>query len=144
MTKKLFAAVMATIVSAVGIGLCGAAAASAAPTEEPAVPAVKVAKPIPSGMAVQHAGCGFAATDIDAKESVSTGGGANIRSGSSTSCAIYGQAGSGDALDYYCFTVGNDGFTWTYLRNITDGTNGWVRDDLLADNGSTAFCTTLV
>jgi len=90
-----------------------------------------------------NASCGYAATDNDTTV-VASGGGANIRSGSSTSCTIYSQAGTGDQLDYHCYTLGNDGYTWTYLRNITRGTNGWVRDNLLSDNGSYAPCTALV
>lgn len=104
-----------------------------------------VTKPKPTGGAgLLHAACSYAATDIDSGAWNATGAGANIRSGSSTSCAVYGQAGSGDRLDYHCYTAGNDGFTWTYLRNDTDGTNGWVRDDLLSDFGSFVACTALV
>ena len=34
----------------------------------------------------------------------------------------------GDKLDYYCFTVGNDGETWTYLSVYERGFAGWVLD----------------
>jgi hypothetical protein len=65
---------------------------------------------------------------------------ANQRSGSSTSCAILGVLQTSDNADYYCWTSSNDGFTWTYLRNIRTGVRGWVRDDLLKDGGSFVWC----
>ncbi|MFC7615459.1 hypothetical protein ACFQV2_20125 [Actinokineospora soli] len=42
--------------------------------------------------------------------------------------------------------MGNDGYTWTYLRNLRTGVRGWVRDDLLDLNadgqtrGSLSYC----
>lgn len=89
---------------------------------------------------VMHASCGTGVSDKDGSSWNTTGYGANQRSGSSTSCAILGVAGAGDRLDYHCYTYGNDGYTWTYLRNDTDRTYGWVRDDLLGDNGSYVYC----
>jgi uncharacterized membrane protein len=94
-----------------------------------------------AGSASASAACGKAASDLDHSSYVKSGGGANERSGSSTSCAIKGVAGSGDTLDYYCFTWDStETYSWTYLRNATDGTYGWVRDDLLADDGSFTYC----
>jgi hypothetical protein len=110
---------------------------------EPATPAVIVTKPKPA-VGVLNAACSYAATDVDNSAWNATANGGNIRSGSSTGCRIYDQADAGDALDYHCYTLGSDGFTWTYLRNDSDGTNGWVRDDLLSDFGSSFSCTTLV
>lgn len=66
--------------------------------------------------------------------------GVNIRTGSSTSCTSVGQAQASHTLDYYCYTVGNDGYTWTYLKDLSTGKLGWVRDDLLADDGSFYYC----
>lgn len=123
--------IMASGVLALSIGgllLAGAGAASAAPE-----------KPV-DGVGVLHASCGTTAPDKDNSSWETTGYGANQRSGSSTSCAIRGVAGAGDRLDYHCYTLGNDGYTWTYLRNDSDGTAGWVRDDLLGDNGSYDRC----
>ena len=62
------------------------------------------------------------------------------RSGPSTNCRPVGQAEHGNTLDYYCWVGGGDGHTWTYLRNATRGTKGWIRDDLLPNNGSSVHC----
>jgi len=80
-----------------------------------------------------HAPCGKTVSDKDAGNWNATAGGANIRTGSSTSCAKVGIASSGHKLDYHCYTVGEDGYTWTYLRDDTASPDvyGWVRDDLL-------------
>ena len=67
-------------------------------------------------------------------------GAANERSGSSTSCTILGVLQPTDDAIYFCFTNGNDGFTWTYLQNQRTGVRGWVRDDLLDDLGSFSPC----
>lgn len=124
--------VMASGVLALSVGgllLAGTGAATAAPAK-------------PGGeVGTMHASCGRAApADKDSSSWETTGYGANQRSGSSTSCAIWGVAGAGDRLDYHCYTRGNDGYTWTYVRNDTDGTRGWVRDSLLGDNGSYVYC----
>ncbi len=97
-------------------------------------------KPGADEVGVMHASCGRTVADKDDSSWETTGYGANQRSGSSTSCAIWGVAGAGDNLDYHCYTTGNDGYTWTYVRNNDDGTTGWVRDDLLSDNGSYVSC----
>jgi hypothetical protein len=66
---------------------------------------------------------------------------ANVRSGSSTSCGIRTTVAGGQGVLYMCWTLGNDGRTWTYLgTGGTNPTNGWVRDDLLRDNGATLHC----
>jgi hypothetical protein len=66
---------------------------------------------------------------------------ANQRSGGSTSCAIYGVLQPTDNADYHCFSWASDYVhTWTYLRNLRTGVRGWVRDDLLKDNGSHIYC----
>ncbi|WFE92692.1 SH3 domain-containing protein [Micromonospora sp. WMMD987] len=87
-----------------------------------------------------HAPCGVSVDDKDSRTWRATGGGANMRSGSSTSCSIKGTAGSGQRLDYHCYTLGKDGHTWTFLRNDSTGKTGWVRDDLLSDGGSFEDC----
>ncbi|MBB5830046.1 hypothetical protein HDA31_006235 [Micromonospora carbonacea subsp. aurantiaca] len=63
-----------------------------------------------------------------------------MRTGSSTGCPSPGIASSVDALNYYCFTRADDGYTWTFLYNFTTRKYGWVRDILLTDNGSQAYC----
>lgn len=67
-------------------------------------------------------------------------GAANQRSGSSTGCVAVGVLQPTDDALYFCFTVGNDGFTWTYNQNIRTGVRGWTRDDLLRGDGSFTFC----
>lgn len=95
-----------------------------------------------AGPAVAHAGCGVTAPDKDSSSWRATASGANMRSGSSTGCAIKDVAGSGERLDYHCYTYANDGYTWTYVRNDTASpdTYGWIRDDLLSDYGSGVYC----
>lgn len=125
--KKLMASGVLAL-SVGGLVLAGAGAAAAQD------------KPGGGEVGTMHASCGTTAADKDSSSWETTGYGANQRSGSSTGCAIRGVAGAGDRLDYHCYTRGNDGYTWTYLRNDTDGTAGWVRDDLLGDNGSYVYC----
>lgn len=120
------------------LGVGGAVLVTALMTS---APAYATADKVPVGdVGSAHAACGKTAPDKDSGSWNTTGYGANMRSGSSTGCGINGVAGAGDRLDYHCYTSGNDGYTWTYLRNDTDGTSGWVRDDLLGDNGSYIYC----
>jgi hypothetical protein len=64
--------------------------------------------------------------------------GANIRTGPGTNCTSRGQGQPGQSATYNCWTVGHDSRTWTHLRNNATGVSGWVRDDLLANNGAPA------
>jgi hypothetical protein len=85
--------------------------------------------------------CYYYGPDLDPSAWRATANGANMRVGASTSCAISGVARAGHRLDYHCYTaVNSGGGTWTYLRNDTTGIVGWVRDDLLSDNGSSVYC----
>jgi hypothetical protein len=87
-----------------------------------------------------HAACGTVPPDYD--PSVNRSGranGANMRTGSSTSCLSNGIAYSSHVLNYHCYTV-SGAYTWTYARNLTSGAAGWIRDDLLSDNGSAYWC----
>ncbi|WP_238431413.1 SH3 domain-containing protein [Streptomyces cavernae] len=104
-----------------------------------AVPVALVATAAPASAA---ASCGRSGPNLDGTTVRQTAGvSANMRSGSSTNCAVRGWADNRDTLDYYCYTVNASGSTWTYLRNVTDGTYGWVSDDLLPnDLGSTSYC----
>lgn len=106
----------------------------------PALVAVAVSMPIALAAtpASASASCGKTAPDKDGGAWNKTANGANERSGSSTSCTINGIAYNTQQLDYHCYTVATDGSTWTYLRN--NSTYGWVRDDLLSDNGSLVYC----
>jgi hypothetical protein len=62
-----------------------------------------------------------------------------LRSGPSNSCMQKGQGVHDQSAQYFCYTPG-DGGTWTYLRNTSTADEGWVRDDLLPDYGSTMPC----
>jgi len=96
----------------------------------------------PEGIIPQHAGCGIVPRDRDATvtRDAASPNAARQRSGSSTSCTTLGVLQPSDDANYYCFTVGNDRFTWTYLRNLRTGVRGWTRDDLLRDRGSFVYC----
>ena len=88
-----------------------------------------------------NAPCGKTGPDIDGRAYVSaTTDAANIRTGSSTTCTIVGSLLAGHRIDYHCFTHTSSGATWSYLRDVTTGKMGWVRDDLLPNNGSTFYC----
>lgn len=123
--RKIALAVAVAALTVMGIGI--GTSANAAPKEV--------------GIAPLHASCGTSAPDLDGgawNATASTA--ANQRSGSSTSCNILGVAQTSDRLDYHCYTSGNDGYTWTYLRNDRTNVAGWVRDDLLEDYGSVEHC----
>ncbi|MET8538572.1 SH3 domain-containing protein [Streptomyces sp. NPDC005065] len=93
-----------------------------------------------SGTASANAPCGKAGQNYDPTVvNMTAGVSANMRSGSSTSCAIKGWADNQDSLDYYCWTGGENG-TWTYLYNRHDGTYGWVKDSLLPGYGAEYAC----
>lgn len=62
-----------------------------------------------------------------------------LRSGPSQSCIQTGQGTHDQRAEYFCYTPG-DGGTWTYLRNVSTGDQGWVRDDLLPGDGSNVPC----
>lgn len=103
-----------------------------------AVPGVLVAAAVPASAAAY---CGQTDSDKDGSSwpRQTAGVSANMRSGSSTDCRVVGWADNRDVLDYHCFTWGAGG-SWTYLRNDTDGTSGWVKDSLLPGNGSSEWC----
>ncbi len=62
-----------------------------------------------------------------------------LRSGPSNSCIQTGQGMPDQIAQYLCYAPG-DGGTWTFLRNVSTGDQGWVRDDLLAADGSRVPC----
>ncbi|MGW2090516.1 SH3 domain-containing protein [Streptomyces sp. NPDC001880] len=104
-----------------------------------AVPTTIVGTAVPASAA---ASCGRTASNLDTNGTVrqTSGVSANMRSGSSTSCSIKGWADNQDTLDYYCYTWATSTTSWTYLKNVTDGTYGWVSDSLLPNNGSSRHC----
>ncbi|MER5225686.1 SH3 domain-containing protein [Streptomyces flaveus] len=106
-----------------------------------AVPVTVVATAAPAAAA--PAPCNSSAPDEDNSSYVNQTAGvsANMRSGSSSSCGIKGWADNRDRLDYHCYVyVSSTNSTWTYLRNVTDGTYGWVSDSLLPGGGSSNRC----
>jgi len=112
------------------------------PAQATAIAADKIAKSGRPPGVEKHAGCGtkgptnFSERNDDAPAN----GAANQRSGSSTSCAALGVLQPTDDALYYCYTFANDGFTWTYNKNLRTGVSGWTRDDLLDDSGSFHPC----
>ncbi|MEX3099566.1 SH3 domain-containing protein [Streptomyces sp. V2] len=87
------------------------------------------------------AACGTSGPDIDNRAYVNQTAGvaANMRTGPSTACGVVGWADNRDLLDYHCY-VWTGSTSWTYLRNVTDGTYGWVHDPLLPGYGSIVLC----
>jgi hypothetical protein len=66
--------------------------------------------------------------------------GVNLRRSPSLNSRACAQGQKSHKVDYHCYTVGRDGRTWTYLRDVTTHYAGWVRDDLLKGNGSLVPC----
>jgi len=84
-------------------------------------------------------GCGTTEPNVDGKTGDFTDA-ARIRTGPSTSCTALGDGFPGQGATYFCFVIGQDGGTWTYLRNNTTGVTGWVRDTFLSGVGSSKLC----
>jgi hypothetical protein len=87
-----------------------------------------------------HYPCGSTPPDLDPVQGTNKANGVNMRSGSSTSCPSRGLAYLSHVINYHCWTLGQDGYTWSYARNISTGYAGWMRDDTLQDNGSDVHC----
>jgi hypothetical protein len=89
-----------------------------------------------------NAACGTAGPNLcnHRVNDAAISGAARQRTGSSTSCTTVGDLQPGNDAIYFCFTFGNDGFTWTYAQNVQSGRRGWTRDDLLRENGAACFC----
>jgi hypothetical protein len=90
----------------------------------------------------RHAACGQNGPNLQNEiiADVAIDGAANQRTGSSTGCGARGVLQPGDDARYFCFTLGSDGLTWTYLHNQRTAVRGWVRDDLLRNFGSFRSC----
>ncbi|MEW2556166.1 SH3 domain-containing protein [Streptomyces zhihengii] len=87
-----------------------------------------------------HYGCGSTPPDLDPVQGTGKANGVNMRTGSSTACGSRGLAYLSHTINYHCWTLGQDNHTWTYARNLSTGYAGWMRDDLLEDNGSDRRC----
>lgn len=66
--------------------------------------------------------------------------GVNIRRSPNPHSTICAQGQKSHVVDYHCYTVGTDGYTWTYVRDVTTHYAGWVRDTLLVGYGSFVHC----
>ena len=119
--------ILLTLVLTAATGLSLAGVASAAPGDD---------------VSVANAPCGTSVSDQDGSAWNTTAEtAARQRSGSSTSCATNGVLQTADRADYHCYTWDSiRSATWTYLRNVRTGVEGWVRDDLLSDSGSRVEC----
>jgi hypothetical protein len=62
-----------------------------------------------------------------------------LRDGPSNGCIETGEGLHDQRAQYFCYLPG-DGGTWTLLRNVSTGEQGWVRDDLLPGDGSNVPC----
>jgi hypothetical protein len=94
----------------------------------------------------QHARCGISGPNLDHAIHFDApfSGAANQRNGtialSPTNCPILGALQPTDDAEYFCWTRGDDGFTWTFLRSLRSNVHGWVRDNLLDAFGAQANC----
>jgi len=127
--------------SSLSIRTVGAAlaAVSATATIALAAPADATVRPLtaPDASSV----CGWNPPDKDHSPYVRmTNTNVLMFNGPSRSCPRPGQTERGNVLDYHCWVLGSDDKTWTYLRNATRGTMGWIQDDLLPNHGSSVHC----
>lgn len=115
---------------AVGVGVM----ASLALVTPPAQAAQPGAVPL-------HYSCGQTRPpNLDGSPVVTATGSAALLRGSSGSCGFSGAVIGGDKLDYYCWTLGNDGNTYTYVSNYLRGEAGWAWDTQIPNNGSDKHC----
>lgn len=124
--------------------VAGAALAAAIATLATAAPASAQApapKPVDPGVGASPTiACGISYPAADsAALSTFPANTVTLRSGPSNACIQTGQGTHDQLAQYLCYTPG-DGGTWTFLRNASTGDQGWVRDALLAGNGSQAPC----
>jgi hypothetical protein len=107
-----------------------------------APPANAVPNPQPGSFGPLHALCGTSGptNHVERVDDAAINGVARQRNGSSISCTAVGELQTTDDAYYYCYTDADDGYTWTYLRNRRTDVRGWVRDDLLRNNGSWFHC----
>lgn len=130
-----------TVLFVLGMTGCGIES----PDDKPAPPTDEVTSDLQStdGSAdPNNAACGRTGPNIDnaRHNDAPADGAANQRSGSSTGCAAVGVLQPTDDAIYFCWTLGTDGFTWTYLQSVRTGVRGWVRDNLLDGNGAVNNC----
>jgi hypothetical protein len=117
-------------------------AAAAAAIVAPALVLTSPVSASPASISPLNASCGKSGPNKDNHRvsDAPVSGAVNQRSGSSTGCAIPGVLQPSDDAIYFCWTFGNDDFTWTYLQNIRTGVRGWSRDTLLKERGAVTNC----
>jgi hypothetical protein len=124
-----------------GIGkLAVVVGAVAMPIVLAGAPAQAAPKAADGEVGVQHAACGRNGTYLDRRTFTGGTAGAHIRTGSDVGCTGRGSIQPAHSLTYYCWTRGNDGYSWTYLRDNSTRVLGWTRDDLLPGYGSDVNC----
>lgn len=121
----------------------GSALAAAIVTLATAAPASAQAPPSPmapevGGSTVVACGVSYPAKDLSGWTNFPANT-VTLRSGPSNSCIQTGQGTHDQLAQYLCYTAG-DGGMWTFLRNVSTGDQGWVRDDLLEGGGSQVPC----
>jgi hypothetical protein len=126
------ARVAGSVLTAVTATLATAAPAIAdAPTPQHKYPGVGASNTV---------ACGLSYPDKDNHGWINfPGNTVTLRSGPSNGCVQTGQGLHDQLADYLCYTPG-DGGTWTYVRNVSTGDQGWVRDDQLPGYGSDVVC----
>jgi hypothetical protein len=126
------ARVAASVLIAATTALTMAAPASAdAPTPPPKNPSVGASSEIACGIS-------YPAKDFGASVNFPAGT-TTLRDGPSNGCSQTRQGLHDQRAQYFCYLPG-DGGTWTLLRNVSTGEQGWVRDDLLPGDGSNVPC----
>ena len=131
MLFRAFARLAASTLAAAAVSLTMTLPASAQPTPPPKDPGVGSASTIACGIS-------YPARDVSGFHRFPAMT-VTLRSGPSNSCIQTGQGLPDQLAQYLCYTPG-DGGTWTLLRNVSTGDQGWVRDDLLPGDGSQVPC----
>ncbi|MGH8878114.1 MAG: SH3 domain-containing protein [Stackebrandtia sp.] len=93
------------------------------------------------GTDTQTLACGDGFDDLDHRDydySFATDE-VEVRDGPHDPCEVIEVADTGQRTDYHCYVTAG-GTTWTYLRNVTTETQGWVNDVDLTDGGSDHHC----
>ncbi|MHB9849158.1 SH3 domain-containing protein [Streptomyces krungchingensis] len=71
---------------------------------------------------------------------ISKSGSAAVHTGPYGDCQIVGYVAEGTTVLYDCYSVNDYGNTWTWVRDSSGSSLGWVYDAYLDDGGSTARC----
>ncbi|MEU4806117.1 hypothetical protein [Actinosynnema sp. NPDC023587] len=98
------------------------------------------AAPATGETGVSPLSCSHAHSNQDSAWGRISGSNVNYRSGPHTSCSSYGQFNNGDKIFYHCYTTTQSDGTWTWGRKDGTDRQGWIKDTLLDDGGSTQPC----